>query len=198
MSFVSGRAASDEFWKWFSQGCFFGAFDPPTLRGIINESSIVIRGSILEIGTVNTLGWATISLRVLPTEVLKGEPITRGDGTLEVQIGIDYDASEVPRSVPAHENLWFLRTDNESARYYATDYAQMSIVRNINGMARIIKVDGVTSAYSKNVFPARFEGTDFEALVQDVRELSGTSTQRLLHGASVDGRGRVPAAVFAC
>ena len=158
----------------------------------------MIRGSILEIGTANTLGYSTMSLKVLPSEVLEGEPITHPDGTISVEIGIDYEASQVPRSVPDHENLWFLTTDNESARYFVTDYAQMSIVRNIDGVARIIKVESVISAYSRNVFPAQFEGTDFEELVQRVRELADAPAQRLLRGSIVEHQPNVPAAAFAC
>ena len=197
VSFVGGREASDQFWNWFYQTCFFGAFDLPSLREIYDDSTIVIRGPIAEVRQFGTDSWL-IELSVLPTEVLKGEPIIREDGTVAVQISIEGDPSRLPRAIPSHENLWFLYKDEVRSVYYDTDYAQTSIVRDIDGLVRVIQWRRVATAYSENDFPARFEGTDFEALVQKVRDLAGTSTPRLLRGADVDREGTTSARALAC
>jgi hypothetical protein len=193
---LSNLEASDRFWNYFFGTCFFGVDDDPTLRSMFNESVAVIRGPIAGVTVVDEVGSDVVSLTVMPGEVLKGPLNTRADGTIEVRLGSDLDPpADHMRMFPAHDNLWFLWTDTSSGTYWDADYAQTSIIRDIDGVVRVIRPRLVAEAFSASAFPVRFEGTSFEELVERVRVLAGSS-QRLLPGQLQEREAH--ARTFAC
>ncbi len=178
-----GLAASDEFWQHGYDTCFFGVFDTvSSLADITRQSDIVIRGTIVDLYS-RTRGASQGSfVKVSITEVLKGEPVSREAGTVEVDIGFQSDLEELRSSVPGHDHLWFLvhegtvDPDKQSAidgfTYYTTDYTQMSVLREIGGLVRVILPEAIANAFSPRHYPVPLDGTSFEDLVDQVRQLA--------------------------
>lgn len=103
-------------------------------------------------------------------DVLKGEPVS-SEPTVKVQIGFGYDLQKLRSSLPGHDNLWFLTLEDNSGYYNTTDYAKVSVLRDIGGVA-VIMPDAIANAFSRRHFPVPLDGTSFEALVDQVRQLA--------------------------
>jgi hypothetical protein len=173
-SFAAGLAASDRFWKHWFEECFFGAFHiASSLEEITSQSDLVIRGKITDLYS-RVLGgiWHVAYVKVLVTEVLKGEPASAEAGTVEVQVGFaSSDLDDLRSSLPAHDQLWFLTQDEGRDTYNTTDYPQVSVLRDIGGIVRVIQPEWIAGAYSRRHFPVPLDGTSFEELVAQVRRL---------------------------
>jgi hypothetical protein len=181
-SFVEGMAASDQFWNTFYETCFFGAFRiPSSLDEVVRHANVVMRGEIVDMHEAQVGHFTVVNASVAPAEVLKGEPVVRGNGTVKIQIG--YDAQNVDQlrsQIPDHDQLWFLQPTEDGAGYYPDGYLQLSVLRNIDGTVRVIWPDAIARAYSPHHYPVPLEGTNFEDLLVRVREIvsnrsSGTS-----------------------
>jgi hypothetical protein len=188
--FVPGLEASDAFWNWWFDDCFFGAFDlPSSLAQVSANADLIVRGRIVDLYIGEY--WRSIGIdfrdplayvRVEVDEVLKGDPAWRNPGFVEVGLGHAFDAMESVRvKLPDHEHLWFLTWDgerdpiNESEiapyAYYAPDYKLPTILRNIDGKVQVINPDTLKRAYGRSQFPLPLDGTDFAGLLDKVRAL---------------------------
>lgn len=181
-SHASGLAASNRFWENWYETCWFGAFDiVSSLENITRQSDVVVRGSILDLYTKPDNRWNSAFVSVSIHEVLKGEPVSRVAGTVEVHIGfVGDDLEDLKSKLPSHDHLWFLehehtrdpRIEPGGFTYYTTDYEQVSVLRGIGGVVRVIMPDAIANAYSRRHYPVPLDGTSFEDLVDRVRELA--------------------------
>ena len=173
---VAGLAASDRFWAHWYESCWFGAFPiVSSLEEITSQSDLVVRGTIIDLYSRNQGIYQLAYLRVSITEVLKGEPMSRDDGTVEVQIGLgsSSDLEELRSTLPRHDHLFFLVHDDDNEySYYTTDYEQVSVLRDIGGVVEVITPEAIAGAYSARHFPVPLDGTSFEELIARVRELA--------------------------
>jgi hypothetical protein len=183
--FVDGLEASNAFWEQFYDTCWFGAFPDEvssSLAEITRDSDLVVRGRIVDIVPRGTNGFAVVAI----TELLKGEPLSREPGTVEIRMSRGPDVDLLRSKIPAHDVIWFalhestLDPDRASAptsyRYYATDYPQMSILRDINGKVQVIMPNAIESALGRDHYPVPLDGTRFEALVERVRDMADSAT----------------------
>jgi hypothetical protein len=193
-SFTAGREASDLFWNNWYETCWFGA-DPvsSSLEEMVGLSDVVLRGPILDLHEGGTVTYAIVD----PVDVLKGDPLLRQDGTVFVALGRAHvDLDELRSQLPAHDNLWFLKRDGITDRYYSTDYLQISVLRDIDGEVRVIWPSAIADAFSRRHYPLPLEGTSFEDIIQRVRDLVvGASREASL---SFVARLSGPSALFAC
>jgi len=189
---VSGLAASDQFWEHFYDTCFFGAFPDQvssSLAEITRDSDVVLRGTLTDLYSEHVSGdahntYATLSI----VDVLKGEPRSREPGRLVVQLGwMSSDETSLRSLLPAHDHLWFLvhestlddGNDRDGYVYHMTDYLQLSVLRDVGGIVRVIKPEWIAGALSRTHYPVPLEGTSFEALVERVRDLAGGASVRV-------------------
>lgn len=183
-SHAAGLAASNRFWERWYETCWFGAFPiASSLAEITGQSDLVIRGTITDLYVRFESDWQPAYAKVLISDVLKGEPVSREAGTVEVQIAFaSSDLEELRSSLPRHDHLWFLvhegtrDPDSQSAiagfTYYTTDYAQVSVLRDVGGVVEVIMPEAIANAYSRRHFPVPLDGTSFEELVDQVRQLA--------------------------
>ena len=145
-----------------------------SLAEITIESDLVIRGTIRDAysdwrGGDAYDSYANVSIE----EVLKGVPESREADTVDV--GIGYLSSPIDglrSSLPEHDHLWFLiRDEDRHGTYYTTDYVQVSVLRDIGGVVEVIRPEAIGNAYSPRQFPVPLDGTSFEELVDQVRQL---------------------------
>jgi hypothetical protein len=188
---VDGLEASNLFWDNFYNTCFFGAFDiASSVKDITAHSDLVVRGTIVDLYGVEVGGsdppfhetYAMVSI----AETIKGTPVPRKPGdpnVIHVFIGFGYDMERLRQSLPAHEHLFFLSRDGDAATYFVNDYAQISVLRNINGRVRVIKPGWIKGAFDARQYPVPLEGTSFDELVERVREIVSTP-----QGASAGAR----------
>jgi hypothetical protein len=196
-SFAGGLRASDEFWDPLYDTCWFGAafFPSPTFAEMVEQSDLIIVGRIddMYIGEHWDGGdgylWPLVYMRVAISDTLKGEARSRDPGTVEIQMAYAYadDLDKMRSRLPAHEHMWFLQLEDASDRgpqnqspiagfaYYSTDYPQTSILRNIHGSVEVIKPDSIARALTPQSFPVPLDGTDFEAVVERVRDMAAGS-----------------------
>lgn len=151
-------AESDQFWATWLEPIHFGLTDDvASLADATAQAHLVVRGRItdLYIGEYwqmevrdEPLALAYVSVEI--QEVLKGEPVSRTLGTVEVQIGeAGPDLEELRAALPAHDHLWFLmfepdmrprvppnETEIAPFVYFATNEYQ-GVLRGINGVVRV-------------------------------------------------------------
>ena len=172
--------ASNEFWDPFYDDCYFGPITtiPSSLRDLLDESHAVVRGKIADLRVrLWNKKWEILTAAVTVSDVLMGQPKLSRAGTVEIEIGLGgRSLAELRRLIPEHDHLWFIKGPGDFAdTYLTTDYTQVSVLRDIDGVVRVIKPGSIALAYSPTQFPVPLEGTDFEALVRDVRDLTGGS-----------------------
>ena len=118
------------------------------------------------------------------TEVLKGLPLSRIPGAIEVTlavVGFEFDVDAL--QIPSEEYLWFLRHDAgwraeigkppvQSAiapfAYFRPNFHQ-TVLRNEGGAIGIIRKNDVVNAYGNRIFPLGLEGRTFANTLADVR-----------------------------
>jgi hypothetical protein len=196
-SSVSGLAASDRFWdQWVETECWFGIDPlPSSLAEIVRDADLVVRGPIVDLyigeywrgdahGPSHGLAYAKVAIE----ELLKGDPVSREAGFVEVQMGYaPDDLDDLRAKLPAHDHLWFLGYEDPDTRgefnqsemvgfvYYAPkDYE--TVFREINGVVEILAPGPIREVYGKDEFLLTLDGTDFEELVDQVRELTATQS----------------------
>lgn len=174
-SHVAGLAASDRFWAHWYESCWFGAFPiVSSLEEITRQSDLVILGTITDLYVRFESDWQPAYAKVLITDVLKGEPVSREAGTVEVQIAFaSADLEEIRSRLPRHNHLWFLiNEEGHESTYQTTDYPQVSVLRDIGGVVEVIMPEAIANAYSRRHFPVPLDGTSFEELVDKVRQIA--------------------------
>ena len=190
---------SDRFWAtWTEPILGHLTFDATSLAEATEQADLIIRGPLSELYVGET--WVTDNtpypldyVKVQVTEVLKGEPHSRTPGFVEVQMGtVEQDELDETRAkMPTHDHLWFLMYEpNWAARggspmasaeiapyaYFASNEYQ-GVFRDIGGAIRLVQPQELARILGPDHFPLALQNTDFEDLVQNVRELaSGPSS----------------------
>lgn len=191
-------AAHDRFWNPFVD------FGPPiglpfgltTVADATGLADLVIRGSITDlyigeqwIGAPDEPAMPFGYVRVQIHEVLKGEPVSRSDGAVEVQFAWGHSESDfeliASEPMPAGEYVWFLiheatfREENGQPprntgiapfAYFIPNEVQ-GVVLNASGLAEVVLADRFVNIWGTERFPMTIRGQSFEAMVDEVREL---------------------------
>ena len=125
-------------------------------------------------------------VKVAITEILKGEPVSRVDGFVEVMFGIapdNFDAIAA-QPLPEGEYLWFLLhnatererlgappRDSEIAPYAYYPPAGRGVLLNDDGQVAILLAERLAGAYGDDFFPLPLAGHNFDDIVGQVRDL---------------------------
>jgi hypothetical protein len=192
---------SNRYWSYWFESCFFGApgHVVQSLREIVETSDIVLVGRITDSKQRRVGNWDMTVVSVAINELLKGSPVTTRAGSVQVGTIFESPSGTNPHEIPDHANLWFLSLDDDDpAIYFMTDYDQLSLLRNIDGVVRVIHPRLITRAYSAQQFPVPLEGTSFDALIERVREVVGNEAGAGSGGASKSRIASISDASFAC
>ncbi|MEX2547996.1 MAG: hypothetical protein WD830_09450 [Chloroflexota bacterium] len=190
-SFQPGLAASDRFWANWISDCWFGIDPlPSSIAELVSDADLVIRGPIADLyvgeywsgSPRGPLAYAKVAI----DELLKGEPVSREAGFVEVQMGhAPSDLEEVRAKIPAHDHLWFLDYEDRERPYpmnqspilgfvYYAPQDMVTVYREIGQVVRVIGPELIRRAYGNRNFLFTLDGTDFEELVEQVREVGTT------------------------
>jgi hypothetical protein len=174
----------DEYWESFT---YFPPaitldYDFESLEEMTQTVDVVLSGRIVRtyIGEewvfaegepAQPLAYATVAIG----QVLKGEPVSRTVGTVEVLLApvgaVDVNAV----SMPTDEYLWFLiyepdwraqlgkpPVESEIAQFaYFRPNHHQSVLRNSNGLVEVLRLSDVENAYGTEAFPVSLDGTSF-------------------------------------
>ncbi len=189
-------ARSNLFWEPYVQfeSRTFLDFDFASLADVTDEADLIIRGHMtkLYIGehwvfneedAPVPLSYMTIQI----DEVLKGVPVSLTPGFVEMMY--EYPdpgwAPPPPETLPAGENLWFLKYDaaywqlrglppRQSAiapfAYFLPNHDQ-TVLRKIDGHVSVIRAADLAEIFGEDLFPVPLDGQNYEALVEQLREL---------------------------
>ncbi len=191
-------ALSDGFWnRWVGppNPGVLEEFEADSLADLSRRVDLIIRGRVTDIYVGEY--WRTgpedrpfplVYLRVEIEEVLKGEPVSRSAGYVEVLLGSagpeeveDYQARQ-----PAEDMLWFLmygpdwdervfepQRSSELAPYaYFVFNFWQGILRDINAEVHVMQPDSMATDLGDDFFPLPLSGTEFEKVVEQVRALA--------------------------
>ena len=177
-----GEDSSDEFWGRFMgfEPTTMSWYDYRTLPEMTGSVDLIIRGRIIDlyIGEERRLNEIEppISIAyvgVSVDEVLKGEPVVRSPGRVEVlfsPVGDDFDAGDYAR--PSEEYVWFLnhlptRRDASGRPQFTSDIAPFSyfrpnsrqtVLRNTAGFVDVVLSEKIGLAYGEDAFPLELDG----------------------------------------
>ena len=186
---------SDAFWvTWIDRPEPMYDFEFATVEDATQQADLIVRGRVTNayIGEYwrfrpewqpRPHDYLTISI----DEVIKGEPVSRTSGAVELEIGFGDQnlIDDVSTRLPTEESLWFLMYEaNFSYRtlepqrssplapyaYFLPNPLQ-GFVRNIDGTVRVLQPEWTANAY-RGQFPVPLEGTSFEALLEQVRAIA--------------------------
>jgi hypothetical protein len=186
-------ARSDSFWdEWMQEPPPLGLpFDSDSLSQNARRADLVVRGPITDLyigeywARESGDPWPLAYITVRVDEVFKGEPASRTPGYVEVQVGVaGPDIEEIRARLPGHDNVWFLMYDwprrdtpaqrsPEIARFtYVLKGLYQGVLRDIRGEVTMLEAASYAQAYGSDKFPLPLEGTSFEDLVQQVRDVA--------------------------
>ncbi len=160
-----------------------------TLVDMTASVDLVVRGRILEVyvgeqwvGSDGAAPEQFAYARIEIGEILKGEPVSRNAGSVEVQLALVGDDWEAPDQsfLPGHDHLLFLiheatfreqigkpaRSSGIAPYAYFIPTAE-SVLRDIDGVVRLVERDRFASAYGDH-FALALHGRDFSELVEEV------------------------------
>jgi hypothetical protein len=187
--------SSRYFARWLN-GIHYGLhYEPESLAEQFEIADLVVRGPIadLYIGEYwlshpEEQPYPLAYIRIDVQEVLKGEPVSRTGGDVEVQVGsAGSDLETIRAALPTHDNLWFLmgpsgyegrdwppQSESEIAPYaFVTTNDYQGILRNIDGTVQVVAPGALNALYGPDYFPSALDGTSFQSLLEKVREISG-------------------------
>jgi hypothetical protein len=163
-----------------------------TLEDDFRQSHLVVRGHITDVYVGEY--WEpnqhlpVAYARVAVSEVLKGDPVWREPGYVEIQLGSTSEEiiQNLQSKLPEHDNVWFLlhietlrprtlghRTEIAPFAYMGVNDLQ-GVVRNIDGDVAVIKPRWYKGnpTLSVDMFPRSLQGTRFDAFLARLRELT--------------------------
>jgi hypothetical protein len=185
---------SNAFWDyWADPPRGFVVREASSLQENIDIAHLIVRGHITaayvgeywhstrdaEGGT--PLGYVTIAV----SEVLKGTPVQRTPGYVEVGLGSTDLAmiEDLNGRLPQHDNVWFLvrdvdleprspTNDSEIAEFaYLPTNDLQGLLRDIGGTVRMIKPEWAEENIAGEHFPLPLEGSPFAALLESIRQV---------------------------
>jgi hypothetical protein len=168
-------------------------FDFDSLEEAVAASDLIVRGRITDISVAEMWrfskdepGVPHVYLTVEVAETLKGTPLSRTNGYVEVQFEVGEGALDVVRSrpQPQHEHVFFLmyepayresigkpprETEVAPFAYFMPNRFQGAI-RDIEGTARIIDPIEVALANELGHFPLPLDGQPYEDVLEQIRQ----------------------------
>jgi len=189
------RRESDAFWNyWADEPHAWLTHQAASLEDNVGLAHLVVRGHMTDVyvGEMWDMGMGPAVpityVRVAIGEVLKGSPISRTDGFVEVGLGTVSNEvlDDLRARLPQHDNVWFLMSDEalsprspanetEIAPYaYVPSNDLQGVLRSIDGRVRVIKPAWIETFLGEDHFPLLLQGTNFAELVEEVRETSKT------------------------
>jgi hypothetical protein len=191
--------SSDAFWNRFSMIAGEEAVDGLDFRSLeemTTASDLVIRGRMADIYIGRHWVFSSeepavpiLYANIAIDEVLKGVPVSRIPGTVEMglhPVGDNFDLDEY--TVPSEEYIWFLTfepiwrakhsqppllDDSAPFTYFRFNHHQ-TVLRNLNGQVDVLELDQIKASYGDQSFPVALDGTSFAELVTSVRSAAVT------------------------
>lgn len=183
------KARSDAFWEALvGVGALYN-FEYDSLADISADVDLIVRGRIADVyiapdrtgeEELDTI-WATVAVE----DILKGEPITRNPGTIEVMLWFPGQWDTVRTNVPSEDALFFLMYDTADAirrgddirnpewsRYTYWRPNDQAVLRNIDGRVSVIARDEIIEEWGPDRFPVPLEGQPFDDVVSQAAALS--------------------------
>ena len=168
-----------------------------SLDDMVAGSDIIVRGRIAEVYVGEM--WAfndveplvpLIYARVVVSAVLKGEPLSRTPGVVEVLLEPGSEDVLNGLTYPTEDALWFLKSrakegellgrppvSSEIAPYsYFRPNTYQAVIRNIDSESWPMFPDMVKRSYGNHEFPVDWTRKPFDSLLGDVRELTGSGS----------------------
>lgn len=164
-------------------------FEAQSLEENVAIAHLVVRAHITDVyvGEYWTGGTPLVYVTLAISEVLKGSPISRTSGFVEVGLGTGPVVTDDDRTrLPQHDGVWFLIHEMELGprppgldsdiapfAYLPTNDLQ-GVLRNIHGQVKIIKPHWTkTIPYmGPGYFPLSLQDTAFDRLVEQVRQIA--------------------------
>jgi hypothetical protein len=187
---------SDLFWNPVTEQAplFFYDNGFQSLVDMVQKSDLVIRGRVTDVyigeiwhGAADDPGEPLTYIRITIDDLLKGKPVSRKPGSVEVQFqlaGPDAPAPD-PTFLPGDESLFFLIHDasyiqanggkprnSDIAPFAYFHQSPETVIRNTAGLAHLIEPELIEDAYGRDYPALALEGMDFEALVAQVRGMA--------------------------
>ncbi len=175
------RAESDRFWEGLiPMHCPFPTWDWNTLKGMAADAEVIVRGRAVAIDGRFDRKYnqhtAVITFEI--SELLKGQPTSRVDGTVDLlSYDGDGDSWGLKSNLPDGEHLLFLMnvggvegadaTEEERHSYFLPSY--QTVLRELDG--RIVLFGG----QGASAFLDELDGRLFDDVVNEVRDLTSTT-----------------------
>ena len=174
---------SDLFWDAVSPG--EGPFEIESLSHGLAEADLVVVGHITAVNFATDPSlpeelaeFPVASASFAVDEVLKGNPQSEVDGTINLVFSAVADPQLVEQMTPSHQNVLFLYyapvvleehgrpiEEQEAARYdYYLVHGTQAVIRDIAGTTRVL------DPRNPDRFPGGFEGQPFETIVAEIRD----------------------------
>ena len=186
-------AKSDAFWNPISAQppSIFRDWEYESLADIARHSDLVVVGRLVDVyvgevwkGAADDPGSPLVYGRVEIDEVVKGEPVSRAEGSVEMQLELVGDDWQPPdqSAIPSGEAIFFLLYDprvsksegrpprsTEIAPYSYFRQAPESVVRSIGGNVSLIEPGNMAEAYGQDYYPLQYEDENFDQFLDEVR-----------------------------
>ncbi len=176
---------SNRFWEWLiPMQCPFPRWDWNTLKGMATDAEVIVRGRAIAIkGRFDrkyNQSTAVITFEI--TELLKGHPMSRVDGTVDLlSYEGDGDSWSLKSNLPGGEHLLFLMnvggvegadaTEDERYSYFLPSY--QTVLRELDGRLSLFDVQD----QGPGIFLNALDGRPFEDVVDEIRDIvSGAAT----------------------
>ena len=183
------KAHSNTFWESLVAVGGLYNFEYESLNDITADVDLIIMGRIESVYRApEKTGpeefdyiWATVAVE----DVLKGEPVTRTPGTVEVLLWPSGPWKRVSENVPSESALFFLMNeaahllrrgetirDPEWAQYVYWRPNDQAVLRDFGGRISVIARDEVIDEWGADRFPLPLDGRPFDQIVSQVAALA--------------------------
>ena len=161
--------------------------DYTTLSSITKDVDLIVRGNIVglyprDIQTTDSI-WPSIWARFAITETLKGNPVSREPGFIDIVLSSNPSWSLANANVPDEELVLFLMNEEAYMARYGMESIEpdlehfeywrpneQAVVRNVDGKTAVIDSEQMLTDYGADAFPLSVMGDDFDATVGAIRQ----------------------------
>ena len=182
------EASANLFWNAVTpEGEYSHEYD--TLGSIVKDVDLIVVGTIAnvymaDVKTTNTT-WPSIWAQFQVEEVLKGSPVSRSPGFIDVVLTSSPAWQWAEGNVPDEQMVLFLMNeeayrarvgqesvdrDVEHFEYWRPD--EQAVVRNVDGKVGVIDTDRMLTDFGPDVFPMTVLDDNFDATVSAIRKSS--------------------------
>jgi len=179
--------SAETFWTAVTPNGEYG-FEYDTPASIVKDVDLIVLGRIAGVytGDIHTTEktWPSIWARFEIDDVLKGNPVSRTPGFVDVMLTSSPAWSFASSNVPDEQVVVFLMNEEanrarvgeaptepelEHYEYWRPD--EQAVVRNIGGKVGVIDAERMRIDYGSDVFPMTVLGDDFDATVSAIKKV---------------------------